>query len=281
MGSAARTRGAVSDSARQWALRATVPAAKKGKTMSTADFNKDGILARVKKMMTLANNAAATEGERDNALRMAHATLMKYNLTMAEADASGAQKEEARTGEAMNVKEHPWMRTVASAIAKLFFCNFFYVASKTYNAKYYFVGKLSNVYTAQEMTKYVIASIDKEAHRVAKETTGNASGTYWRSFCKGAAYKIYQRCVEIQTTAEAAPVELLGLKTGTALVLASFYESEQKANAMFIAVQMGRRIRTGKNRQRRASADAFGRGAEFGSKISLSGTRSSGPKQIK
>ena len=42
-------------------------------------------LARVRKMLALANDAAATEGERENALRMAHATLAKYNLELAEA----------------------------------------------------------------------------------------------------------------------------------------------------------------------------------------------------
>lgn len=55
------------------------------------------VLARVRKMMALANDdAAASDGERDNALRMAHATLLKHNLTMAAAEEAGATAEEAR-----------------------------------------------------------------------------------------------------------------------------------------------------------------------------------------
>ena len=53
-----------------------------------SDDERNKILARVRKLLNLANNAAATEGERDNAMRMAHATLAKYNLSLAEA--SGA-----------------------------------------------------------------------------------------------------------------------------------------------------------------------------------------------
>ena len=50
------------------------------------------IMARVKKMLTLAYDKGATEGERDNALRMAHKYLAKYNLDIAEVEASGDKK---------------------------------------------------------------------------------------------------------------------------------------------------------------------------------------------
>lgn len=42
------------------------------------------ILEKVKKLLALAGNAGATEGERDNALRMAHGLLAKHNLDMAD-----------------------------------------------------------------------------------------------------------------------------------------------------------------------------------------------------
>jgi hypothetical protein len=61
-----------------------------------SEFDREKVLARVKKMMTLATDAGASEGERENALRMAHATLAKYNLTMSEAEATGKKSEEAR-----------------------------------------------------------------------------------------------------------------------------------------------------------------------------------------
>ena len=45
------------------------------------------ILDRVKKMLAIANDSAASEGECDNALRMAHNTLAKHNLDMADLNA--------------------------------------------------------------------------------------------------------------------------------------------------------------------------------------------------
>jgi hypothetical protein len=139
----------------------------------SADFDREKVLARVKKMMTLANDAGASEGERENALRMAHATLAKYNLTMSEAEASGKKAEEARGAEHMTGRDYPWMRTTAHAVAKLFFCEYFYILIGGGKVKHFFVGRESNVFTAQGMTTYVIDSIDREAQRTAKARTGN------------------------------------------------------------------------------------------------------------
>lgn len=243
------------------------------------DFDKDRVLARIKKMMALANDAAATEGERDNALRMAHATLAKYNLTMAQADAVGVKSEEARLQGGVELREHPWMRTVAAAVGKLFFCHFFYMSRGNNRYTYTFVGKESNVYTAQEMLKYIIKSIDTEGKRWAKGYAGNASGSDWRSFCKGAAHKVYRRCVELQEAATATPTT-----PGTALVLASVYESERLANLAYLK-NAGIILATTANRERMANHTAYAAGREYGSKLGLSnqigGSRAPSAKAIK
>lgn len=229
------------------------------------DFNKEKVLQRVKKMMALANDAAATEGERDNAIRMAHATLAKYNLSMAEADAAGTKSEEKRKGEGVVGKDYPWMRTTAGALATLFFCEYFYIRLGGGSVKHFYVGKESNVFTAQEMTQFVIRSIDREARKVAMERTGNAGGTFWRSFCKGAADTVWHRCAKIRKEAEAAP------KTpGTALVLASVYALEQKANVQFMSDVLGiKDLKEGKHRERNTSFAAYGAGQEFGDRVNL------------
>jgi len=51
------------------------------------DFDRAKVLARLKKCLILANNEGATEGERDTAMKHAHAILAKYNLSIAEAEA--------------------------------------------------------------------------------------------------------------------------------------------------------------------------------------------------
>lgn len=228
------------------------------------NFDKEKVLARVKKMMALANDAGASEGERDNALRMAHSTLAKYNLTMSQAEKAGEKATEKRIEGGLKKKStHPWERTVANAIAKLFFCEYFYVLRTGRETIHYFVGKESNVATAQGMFFYVANSIDREAQRRGKEVEGSSGGTYWRSFCKGAAYAVYARCKEIRETAERAP------KTpGTSLVLASVYATEEAANKQHMALYSGN-IRAVGSRERGADYSAAAEGKAFGNKVSL------------
>jgi hypothetical protein len=95
---------------------------KKGNTM---DFDKAKILSRVRKLMALANDAGATEGERDNAIRMAHATLAKYNLSISEVEASGKTTDEKRViDNDLRTIAHPWIVTVMHGIAALYFCEY-------------------------------------------------------------------------------------------------------------------------------------------------------------
>jgi hypothetical protein len=173
------------------------------------EFDKQRVLERVRKMMRLANDAAATDGERDNALRMAHATLAKYNLTMAQADVNdgGTQKGEKRTDGAFNLREFAWMRTVAMCVGELFFCSFFFVPYKPKHATYCFVGSEANVFTAVEMVQYVIGSINREATKRAVAIGETPRGTYWRDFCKGAMIHVARRCKELRAAAanEQAP----------------------------------------------------------------------------
>ena len=46
------------------------------------------IIEKIKKLLALAADSGATEGERDNAIRMAHGLLAKHNLDMAQVTAS-------------------------------------------------------------------------------------------------------------------------------------------------------------------------------------------------
>lgn len=58
--------------------------------------DEDRILERVRKMLALANDEAATEGERDNALRMAHNLLMKHQLSMEDVENHAKDKDDPR-----------------------------------------------------------------------------------------------------------------------------------------------------------------------------------------
>ena len=250
--------------------------------MSTNDdttVDMDKILNRVRKMMALANDAGASEGERDNALRMAHATLAKYNLSMSQAEATSGKDDGKRVEDKdLTTSDMPWVIRTAAAVGKLYFCKYFYIRIRGKGrAINCFVGREANVTTAREMAQYVIRSIQSEANRVQRERFED--GRWNRDFCKGAADRVYERCEEIRLNAERASQDA---KTpGTSLVLASVYKTEMAANDKWLADQ-GVKLGKAKGRERGAGWDAHAAGRDFGGKVSLHNqVGGAGTKRIK
>jgi len=225
---------------------------------------KNRILSRVRKMLALANDAGATEGERDNAMRMAHATLAKYNLDLASAEASGKRNDdEPRGSHEATFYGRPWARQVCKSAADLFFCEYVYTgATKGKDTRHYFIGRESNSITAAEMAQYLVESIAREARRAARDAY--AGNTYLRSFALGAAARIRERVREIiaasRSQASSGP--------GTAIVLASLYDLERVRNSQEIAVRFPK-LQRGKGGRGCGSWDAHAQGRIFGGTVSL------------
>lgn len=226
--------------------------------MTTPDFDKDRVLARVRKMLALANDQQASEGERDNAMRMAHATLAKYNLELSDTQA----KDDPRGRHEATYYSRPWSRSCSAAIAELFFCKYIFVQPKrSQDGKHYFVGKGTNATTALEMAQFIVNSIDKEANRWQRANGGNHDS--WRAFCWGATMAIRKRVEELKASKDAdtkAP--------GTALVLANLYQVEAAANEAFIRASMN--IRSGGRSPGFRDAQASAAGRTYGNSVSLS-----------
>ena len=224
----------------------------------------DKVVSRICKMLALANDAAASEGERDNAMRMAHATLAKHNLDMATIEAAGEAQTEKREDAHEVGYGYPWTRIASNAIAQLYFCYYYSRAhpSRSDLCFHHFIGKQSNVVTSREMAKYIVASILSEANK--RKTAEKQSWAWHTSFCKGAAAKVYERCKELRATAERSSQPA----TGTAIVLASVYATELTANQQFLA-DLGVHLVTKASRQRSAQRDGYESGQAFGSNISL------------
>lgn len=229
-------------------------------------FDKDKVLGRVKKMLALAADSAASEGERDNAMRMAHATLAKYNLSLGDAQKAHTSPTEKRGEESVEDWGYPWARQTAYAVAQLCFCEYFFmrVRGRADKCRHYYVGRASNVVTAREMTAYVIDSILKEANKRRREEYQDWS--WWTSFCKGAAYAVHTRCLQLRKEAEEASNAAPTISSGTSLVLASVYATEQAANKAYL--EQHHKLRTEKSREHRAGA-GWSDGKAHGDSISL------------
>jgi len=231
---------------------------KPGEYIMTDQTSNDKIIARIKKMMALAKDAGASQGERDNAMRMAYNTLAKYNL-----DESDLTEEEAREILGFMGPSGPWCRRVANSVAGLFFCNY-YSQRTGKKLTHKFVGKNANALTAQLMTEYVIKSIEGEAGKIARKEKFDS--TWKTNFAKGAASIIYDRCLELR---EKQSEELVA-STGTGMVLASLYKRERDANSGYLA-SIGIKLRKRASTEQGAGGGGFSAGKEFGAGISLHG----------
>lgn len=219
------------------------------------DINK--ILERVKKMLVLANDASATEGERENALRMAYNVLAKHNLSMA--DLPEDQSNEARERQDVVISADRWARSLAQAVAKLFFCKYFYSRTGTSGKdKHCFVGRQSNVITARYMSEFLIKSVKREATTRYKSPTTPQG----RSFCVGTVDSIRKRVEEmIKNDTESTP--------GTALVLVTLHQREADENEKWLN-GTGVSLTTAKARADNSlRASAFYDGREYGKTVSL------------
>lgn len=223
------------------------------------------VLSRIKKMLNLANDAGASEGERDNALRMAYATMQKHNIDLATAEEhalkGGRPEDVKRERVDAHFVSHHWARIAAQAIAELFFCEYFYERN-SYSGKvqHTFVGRADNAITAAEMAAYIAKSIQREA----TQWCGGDGGAQ-RDFCKGATTKIVRRVHAMRTQAETpAPAAT----PGVALVLKNFYAVEKAQNEKAL-VAIGVKFRKSRGQQGAKNDYAYSAGAVFGASVSL------------
>ena len=218
------------------------------------------MLEKVRKLLNLANDKGATDGERENAMRMAHKLLAKHNLTMAQVEATG-QKTEKRILGCMTFYGRPWAQVCAQSIARLFFCEYVVgTAKRAADTRHFFIGKESNAITAAEMARYIVDSIRREARRHMRDSGGG--NIHARSFAMGAAAMIAKRVDDMLRESSTQRGD------GKSLVLASVYDQEQRENQRFQAEHM--KMKKGHARGKdEIEADAHAAGREYGRNVSL------------
>lgn len=216
-------------------------------------------LALLKKVLAIADNPGATEGERQAAMRQAANIMQKYNLSLAELPAD--QQDEAREEQSVIISADKWARELGLYVGRLFFCKYFYARSHTAGKDHhYFVGRQSNVVTAMHMTEHLIKSIKREATKRYKSPTSPEG----RSFCVGAV-----RTIGIRVEEQIEKGDETTATPGTALVLANLYKSEAEANERQLVV-LGRALAKGKPRTDNAlRGSAYHAGKEHGKTIGL------------
>lgn len=219
------------------------------------------IIDRVKKMLALAHDGGAMEGERDNALRMAYNLLAKYNLSMNQVEAHDSNPPEGRESQKATFVVYPWARSIAGLVGSLFFCNYYFMRSGTgKQATHCFIGKASNAATAQYMSEFVVKSVCREAARLY----GSAIAPEARCFAVGVVRKLQERIKEIKDSLNTES------KPGTALALINIDKAERQANSLWLADQ-GVKLKHSASRSKGVTdSGAYHAGKDFGARVSLS-----------
>lgn len=223
------------------------------------------IINRIKKMMALANDKAASDGERENAIRMSYALMAKYNLDASDVEGKPVGPQESRSGMEGEFYSRPWAIRVCADVAKLFFCQYYRRSTGKNDAIHTFTGKESNAATALEVARVLVESIRREAGIQMRAKNQNV--TWRRSFATGASLKIHERVEELISS------KVDGLSAGTSLVLVNLRKTEEQANQLFIAQQgITLRVRNVKASQN-LHADAYYSGRAFGSGLNLNASK--------
>lgn len=216
------------------------------------------IIDKVKKLLNLANHDSATDGERDNALRMAWSLIRKHNLDIEEVNAF--TKTEKREDQYDLFYGRPWTKTVCRSVAKLFFCKYYVGKSRNKNELYHhFVGKESNAITSKLISMFLVASIRKEARRQTRLLGENT--TWRRCFSTGAAETISKRVAELLTENSRG--------SGTSLVLVDVQESELSLNMDYLKKQGVELVEVKNRAQDISDWGAFVEGIGYGGKLPL------------
>ena len=223
-------------------------------------MTEEKIVNRIRKMLALASDNAASEGERDNALRMAYNLMAKYNIDQSKVES--VEEQERRVNYDITGWSMLWAVHIHNVIAPLFFCKY-YRGRKINGTKleHHFVGKESNAVTASYMATFIVTSVLKE---------GRANGWHnlsaeMRSFDLGVVHKLQERVTEIRKAAEQDSAG----EPGTAIVLASLYKTELEANLAFLNNE-GIGLKKAGHRGRAANnIGAYQAGQEFGGSINL------------
>lgn len=221
----------------------------------------DKAFDKIKKLLAVGNDERGNETERETALRQAYALMAKHNIDLASIEAFGHKVEEERINFESDSWSWTWAKQTSMIIAELFFCKY-YTSYKINGVKcrHHFVGRESNAMTAAVMADWIVYSIMKEGRKI--HGGGNTSpGT--RAFAIGAMNALHVRVKQIiaQQSAQSEAAE-----PGTALVLASFYQTEADANDALLPDN----LRTRKSRaSSKIDMNAYMKGQAFGAAINL------------
>ena len=237
----------------------------------------DRIKERLSKLLALANDKAATEGEATAALNRAHALLAEYNLTLEDAVPADERKSGVTSKSWDYIDFCSWVSTLAMAVSQLYFCKMYsqkiWVINR--NNKFrpahrvYFVGEPMNIELAHSMFEYLRHSAIKLCGKAVKERDPDSPETlhsFRVSFHTGLANRLSNRILKMRL--ERQDAETVTESGVTLPALRSMYERSLEANKEYLAKNKVKLV-SKTVRQPRLSYDGYNKGKAAGDSVSL------------
>ena len=227
------------------------------------------IVERVQKMLSLGRDKGASEGERDNAMRMVQAYLAKYNLDMETVEGTMPRKDQKKQQEAGGPRMHhvhtffgrPWACNAAISVADLCFCGYLYRSARmSKDCQHLFIGRTANAVTAAYLAEYVVRSIYREGKK--RQRDERRDNPWFLAFAWGAALSVQKRVAQLKERKD------INGSSGKELVLASYYDSERAANREYQQIAFPR-LKTSARGKGIRDKDGYEKGREYGDTINL------------
>jgi Protein of unknown function (DUF2786) len=200
----------------------------------------DKLTDRIRKLLALAGNNPS-EAEAAAAMERASALMAEHNLTMAQINILGANREERTETqyEGQSVRQ-TWARSISDAVADLNFCFYCYRAPRRSGIAprrtdiHFVVGTRANVESTKLMALYLVDTVERLARECAQ-----TSGHEKHAFKLGCAHRLAERLRQLRDERIAAQKEAQQsppTPTKTNLpTLAGVYETHEAANREFYA----------------------------------------------
>lgn len=243
------------------------------KFQSLDEKAKEKLINRIRQMVGMSQ----VDNENEAALfaEKAQALLAEYNLSMSDIEQKSTGPQFIIDGE-LQTESLPWRRSLASAVAEMYFCSYFYTFVKKWTPtrkcgyirydKHSFVGEQHNVIIATEIFNYLDGTVDRLAKQGSMKYPVRERTPYITTFRHAAATRLYWRIKD--AIAQAKRGGMKSADTGKALVVANLYDQTNQLLKAFLEQEFGK-MKTSKVKHTVSHAGGLRDGREAGDSISL------------
>lgn len=205
------------------------------------------IIEKMRKLMAMANDKSS-ENEAATALRQLHILLAKHNMSISQIESADNTKEEIQESFEEH-KDRPWKRSVALAIARLYFCEMYYVKLGGSKSNYVFVGTETNRTFAMAIFNMVVKTVERESRAESRKIYGKEVSGFVNSFWTGAMGRICDRCDKLIQAAKKGDLEDEG-GTDLPAMLNTYEEHRNRVNSF---IESNLNLKAGKRKKLKAT----------------------------